>query len=87
MWGGIPSILLTGMYSDADFDAYLECLFRAVAPGGRFLLGFGDNVPTDALFSRVCRTAEFWEQRGAYPLPVPAFRRPVQEVRARRAQG
>jgi uroporphyrinogen-III decarboxylase len=68
MWGGLPSILLTEMYSDAEFEAYLEGLFAAVAPGDRFLLGFGDNVPTDALFSRILRVAEFWHEHGAYPL-------------------
>jgi uroporphyrinogen-III decarboxylase len=68
MWGGLPSVMLTETFSEEQFEACLEDLFRAVAPGERFILGFGDNVPTDALFGRIQRTAEFWRQRGAYPL-------------------
>ena len=67
-WGGLASIILTPAFSDAEFEAYLEDLFRAVAPGDRFILGFGDNVPTDALFHRVRRVAEFWAENGNVPL-------------------
>lgn len=68
MWGGIPSVMLTPTYSDAEFEGCMEELFRAVAPGDRFILGFGDNVPTDALFDRVAWVARFWAERGGYPL-------------------
>jgi uroporphyrinogen-III decarboxylase len=68
LWGGIASVTLTPAFSDAEFDRHLEDLFRAVAPGDNFILGFGDNVPTDALFHRIQRAAEFWKERGAYPL-------------------
>jgi hypothetical protein len=68
MWGGIPCVLLTDAFSDEQFEHGLEELFRAVAPGDRFILGLGDNVPTDALFSRVLRLAEFWRAHGAYPI-------------------
>jgi hypothetical protein len=39
-----------------------------VAPGDRFVLGFGDNVPTDALYSRIQRVVSFWQERGKYPI-------------------
>ena len=68
LWGGIASIMLTPAYTDSEFDGHLESLFRAVAPGTGFILGFGDNVPTDALFRRIERAASFWRERGAYPL-------------------
>ncbi len=68
MWGGLPSIILTDTFSDEQFERYLEDLFYAVAPGDRFILGFGDNVPTDAMFSRIKRVAEFWAEHGRYPL-------------------
>ena len=42
-------------------------LQRDLGIGNRFILGFGDNVPTDALFARIKRVAEFWNERGAYP--------------------
>jgi uroporphyrinogen-III decarboxylase len=69
MWGGIASVMLTEAFSDDAFERYMQDLFQAVAPGDRFILGFGDNVPTDALFSRVLRVAEFWREHGSYPLP------------------
>jgi uroporphyrinogen-III decarboxylase len=68
MWGGIPSVMLTPTYSDEKFQRCMEDLFAAVAPGERFILGFGDNVPTDALFSRIKWVARFWAERGGYPL-------------------
>lgn len=66
MWGGLPSVMLTEVFSDEEFERALENLFHAVAPAsGGFILGFGDNVPTDGLFSRVRRVAEFWAEHGS----------------------
>ncbi len=62
-WGGLPSVILTEVFSEAEFEQYLEDLFEAVAPGDRFILGFGDNVPTDALFDRVKRVVQFWREK------------------------
>lgn len=70
MWGGLASVILTDVFLDEEFERYLDDLFRAVAPGDRFILGFGDNVPTDALFERIKRVAQFWAERGTYPLPA-----------------
>ncbi len=70
MWGGLSTVILTDTFSDRQFEAFLETLFRDIAPGDRFILGFGDNVPTDASFERVKRIARFWDENGAYPLPV-----------------
>jgi len=69
-WGGLASVMLTDIFSDEDFEHYLDDLFRAVVPGERFMLRLGDNVPTDALFQRIKRTARFWAERGSYPLPA-----------------
>lgn len=68
MWGGIAAIMLTDTYSDAEFEAYMLQLFRDVAPGDRFILGFGDNAPTDALFRRIQMAAELYDRHGSYPL-------------------
>jgi uroporphyrinogen-III decarboxylase len=68
MWGGIASVMLTDTFSDDEFEEHLDDLFRAIAPGERFILGFGDNVPTDAPFDRVKRIAQYWVERGSYPL-------------------
>ncbi len=70
MWGGIPTILLTDTFSDEEFENNLLNLFRAVAPGDRFILGFGDNAPTDAVFHRIARAAELYERYGSYPISL-----------------
>ena len=71
MWGGLASTLLTDAYTDEEFNLYMEELWQAVAPGDRFILGFGDNAPTDARFDRIRRAARWWHERGAYPLTSP----------------
>ncbi len=68
MWGGIAFSMLTPTYSDEEFHTYVQDLYRAVTPGERFILGFGDNVPPEALFHRLRWLAEFNEGHGAYPL-------------------
>jgi Uroporphyrinogen decarboxylase (URO-D) len=68
VWGGIPAVLMTPTYSDDQVEAYMEDLFAAVAPGSRFILGFGDNVPTDGLFSRILQVTRFHQRHSAYPL-------------------
>lgn len=62
VWGGIPSIILTSAFSEEEFEKTLEELFLAIAPGERFILGFGDNAPTDTLFERVRKVARFWAE-------------------------
>jgi len=68
MWGGVPFIILTPVYSDEEFKAYIEDLYRAVAPGDRFILGFGDNVPPEGLLHRIRWLVDFNDKHGAYPI-------------------
>ncbi len=75
VWGGVPTVLLTETFGDEEFERYVLDLFAAVAPGDRFILGFGDNAPTDALFSRLAKTAELWQRYGVYPID-PALSSP-----------
>jgi hypothetical protein len=70
LWGGIPFAILTPQFSDQEFQDYMEELYRAVAPGDRFVLGFGDNVPPEALFKRLEWLVDFHEERGAYPITL-----------------
>jgi len=65
IWGGIPAILMTDTYTDQDMEAFLEDLFAAVAPGDRFILGFGDNVPTNGLFSRILQVVDFYHRHSS----------------------
>ena len=68
MWGGIASTILTEVYSDEEFERCMDELFTAVAPGDRFILGFGDNVPTDAIYARIQRVVSLWQERGKMPM-------------------
>ena len=72
--GQIVTVVLADVFSNEDFERFMDDLFRAVAPGDRFILGFGDNVPTDALFPRIKRAAQIWAERGRYPLQSQVFR-------------
>src|ERR1039457_5451118 len=51
--GGIPSTIVLPDTSEADFEAYMDQLFKAVAPGKRMLVGIADQVPPNAVFSRL----------------------------------
>ncbi len=68
MWGCLATVVVTDVFSDQDFERFMDDLFRAVAPGYRFILGFGDNLPTDALFHRIKPAAPIGADRGKYPL-------------------
>ena len=74
LWGGIPSTIVLPETSDADFEAYLDRLFEAVAPGRRMLVGIADQVPPGAIFSRLQRIGERVEKEGALPLRAGAAR-------------
>ena len=70
LFGGIPSTIALPETSDADFEAYMDELFRAVAPGRRIVLGMADNVPPDAVFSRLQRIHDRVQNEGKLPLKV-----------------
>ena len=72
LWGGVPAILMTDSYTDDEFERYMRDLFDAVAPGDRFILGLGDNVPTDGKFERIVRLAEMVDAWGRYPIAASA---------------
>ncbi|MCC6867690.1 MAG: corrinoid protein [Burkholderiales bacterium] len=74
LFGGIPSTVVMPGTSDADFEAYLDELFRAVAPGQRMVVGIADEVPPAAVFSRLQRIGERIEREGSLPLRAGDFR-------------
>ena len=86
LFGGIPSTVVMPGTSEADFEAYLDELFRAVAPGQRIVIGVADEVPPSAVFSRLQRIGERIEKEGRLPLQAGAFRpAPVAPAAARPA--
>lgn len=74
LFGGIASTLLLPGTSEADFEAYLDEFFRAVAPGVRLVVGVADEVPPEAVFSRLQRIGQRVEREGRLPLEAGAFR-------------
>ena len=74
LFGGIPSTIILPETSEADFEACLDELFRAVAPGTRMVVGIADQVPPNALFSRLQRIGERIEKEGQLPLEAGSFR-------------
>lgn len=67
--GGIPSnMMLEESASDAEFEEFMETLFRAIAPGSRFILGVADTVPPDASFERLQYIQEMVQAHGKLPL-------------------
>jgi len=74
LFGGIPSTIVLPETSEAEFEACLDELFRAVAPGTRMVVGIADQVPPNALFSRLQRIGERIETEGRLPLQAGGFR-------------
>ena len=70
IWGGIPSVLFEPMYSDEDFDNYVKNIFKEMAPGYRFIVGMGDNLPFDGDINRVGRVAELIDKYGNLPIEI-----------------
>ena len=68
IWGGIPSILFEPMYSDENFDNYIKNLLKEMAPGYRFIVGMGDNLPFDGDIDRVGRVVELIDKYGRLPI-------------------
>jgi methanogenic corrinoid protein MtbC1 len=74
LFGGIPSTIMLPGTPEADFEAYLDAFFRAVAPGMRMVVGIADEVPPEAVFARLQRLGERVEREGRLPLQAGAFR-------------
>jgi hypothetical protein len=68
IWGGIPSVLLSASTPEDVFRAYVEDVFKVVAPGDAFILGIADNAMPDSLIERVAWVSDFVEAQGTYPL-------------------
>ncbi len=74
LFGGVPSTLLLPETSEADFDAFVDELFRAIAPGNRFVVGIADQVPPNAVFARLRRLGQRIAEEGRLPLEAGGFR-------------
>lgn len=68
IFGGVPSVMLEPTVSDAEFERFMDELFRTIAPGGAFILGVADNVMPTSMIERIARITEIVAERGAYPV-------------------
>ena len=67
IWGGIPSVLFEPTYSDKEFESFVVGILREMAPGHRFIVGMGDNLPVSADVNRVGKVAELIQEFGGVP--------------------
>ena len=88
LFGGIPSnMVLAESATDEEFEAYLDHLFKVIAPGKRFVLGIADTTPPNAVFERLIRIGERVEKEARLPLEGGAARplsaAQIEEAKAR----
>ncbi len=75
IFGGIPSnMVLAESATGEEFEAYLDHLFKVIAPGRRFILGIADTTPPNAVFERLIRIGERAEKEARLPLQAGSAR-------------
>lgn len=75
IFGGIPeSMLLEKSTTEEEFEGFLDHFFKAVAPGRRLIAGIGDTTPPAAVFDRLVRMGERFEEEGRLPMEAGAAR-------------
>ena len=68
IWGGFPTVLFLDTFTEQYFDTYVNKVFDTIAPGKRFILSMGDNVPPNGIIDRVNRITKLIEQLGDLPI-------------------
>jgi hypothetical protein len=68
IWGGVPSVILEEPFTEEQFEAYMDDLFRTIAPGGAFILGIADNAMPGSQIERIKRITAMVQQRGTIPI-------------------
>ena len=68
IFGGVPSVILEPPFTEEQFEAYMDDLFRTIAPGDAFLLGIADNAMPGSDVRRIRRITQMVEERGTYPI-------------------
>ncbi len=84
--GGIPEMLLLEESAGwEDLKNYMDRLFKAVAPGTRFIASIGDTSPPNTEFDRLIYIGERIEKEGRLPLQAGSFD-PVSRAQLERAR-
>jgi len=68
IWGGVPSAILEAPFTEEQFDASMDEVFRAIAPGRAFILGIADNAMPGSSIERIRRITQMIQRRGQYPM-------------------
>jgi len=68
IWGGVPSAILEAPFTEEQFDASMDEVFRAIAPGRAFILGIADNAMPGSSIERIRRITQMVQRRGQYPI-------------------
>jgi hypothetical protein len=58
------------MTPQEEFEAFINNVFRTIAPGHAFILGVADNTMPGCLIDRIERITELVEKYGTYPALV-----------------
>ena len=59
--------MLSTVVPDDAFEEHVVDVIRQAALGDHFILGLGDNAPTDTTFQRIVRIGELVREHGKYP--------------------
>lgn len=62
LWGGIPGLMFTPHWGEADFERAVRRAVEVCAADPRTVLGVGDQVPPDGLLARVRRVGEIVDE-------------------------
>lgn len=62
--------MLSESTSETDFGDFMAALFKEIAPGNHFILGIGDNAPTDTVFERLLKIRDWVERHGRLPISI-----------------
>lgn len=72
--GGVPeSMFLHKSASDDEFEAFMDDMFNAIAPGMRFIVGIGDTAPPGSDFDRLVRLGERCAKEGRLPIEAGGY--------------
>ena len=66
LWGGIPGSYFTPHVREEEFDRHVRNILDVMRSSPRYVLGVADQVPPDALESRVKRVADLVDRFGRY---------------------
>lgn len=63
-WGGLPGSYFTAHVSEAEFERHVRTVLEVMRSAPRYVLGVADQVPPDALASRVGAVRDLVERWG-----------------------